>query len=738
MGVPPQPGMPPGQMGGMPDPMGVPDPVTGVPGTGVPMGPPPPPPSPEELVMGMVDDLMPIYPKWIKFGANGTPTNIRKPSVAQCQSAITSDEMKFQRLVQRFLDDLRFYRKENSTIFDSLDPTDIELFTSTEASIQVDKVANMIHAIETQVQWAWSTEEEEEYAQIMEDWAKFFEETINQYHRFGGNADLKWDMAFSRLVYGRIVSRVLPDTADPDFPWDYRLYDPATVFPTFGTKRGLVRVSCVYEETLDRVLQTFDTDDRNLDAAFRKHYAKREIDADLNHIGTLKEYWDPWYRYVEFDGVTVLPVTAHELGYVPFIYTVGTGELGNAGTPDRKKEYTAREILAGHTGFGEQADMVHKGLSFFHHMKPVIRQEESVMSLSMTSLKQSLEPPVWIESAYEGPAQEIDFRSGASNKGRPGERVTPLLANTKSTDMGPVLTNLREQRVKGMLPDQVFGASEGSNVSGFAVESLIAAAKDRIQPVITDIELHLAEIIDMAARQYRDVGHLIVDDIGGAYPIPVQRRHYEASAATNPGVQSPPLGQLAQMMGVSFPGSEIPAAFDIGMRDVNIPAEQEKAPSLTRDIILAIGSRPKVRLHSIALQNMTAMVNVASMAVREKIWSRSHAMEEMNVPNPQLMWKQILSEDAQTNPKMLELVLFPQALLQSGNIDAYMAYIATVIIPQMMQAQMAMMGGPGGGMGAPGEGGGGPETFQGASQPMVDQGPGSPSGPGNGGFAGMM
>jgi len=688
--------------------------------------PPEPVLPPEE-----VDDLKPIYPAWLMdrnprsetFGEVKPP---KKPTPEFCRDAIATDERRHQNLIDRFRDDLRTYRLMDESMFEDLDPNDVELYTSAEPAFQVEKLANMVSGIDHIIQFPSKTQEEETDAQTLENFAYHFLDEVDTHHRAGGNAAYKWDLAFYRAVYGRMITRVLPDPTDPDFPWDVRMYDPATVFPVFGTKRGLVRVSCVYTETLDKVLQTYG-DDPDVHKALVKKYTDEEGHVQLDRVGVVKEYWDAWWRWAEFDGEEILKVSAHELGRIPFIYTVGTGEPGNANLPTTNN-FTMRERMAGLTMGDKVGDpnLAQKGLSFFHHLKPALRQEAAVFSILMTSAKQALAPPIGVESPYEDPPEPVDMSTGSTNKFRPGEKVVPLLSGTRPTDIGPLISALREQRVKGGLPDQMFGALEGSNVSGFAVESLIAAAKDRIQPVINDIEYHLASVIEMALYQYRNVGHFLVDNVEGVYHIPTQGRHIPLTPKRAPSrPQFKQIGQLLMQMAggmpVDFAAGWDTAGFDNDMA----PDQPHEDMALSRELILRIGTRPTVKLHSVALQNMTALANVASMLIERKVWSRTKAMEELNVRNPQEEWKRILAEDAQTNPRMLELVEFPQALYESGNIGAFLAYFATVVLPQLM----GMMAPPE--EGAPQEGGG-PQTVQGDSQPMMNASPGRPADPGSG------
>ncbi|HEU5056429.1 MAG TPA: hypothetical protein VFU21_07880, partial [Kofleriaceae bacterium] len=663
------------------------------------------------------------------------------PDAAFFRSAMNADEGRYGALVQRFADDLKTYRLVDRAVFEDLAREDTEIYTSNEPAVQVDKMANLIAGIPHVVQWPYKTPEENETAQVLENFTYFLWEKFDEWHRYGGNAALKWDMAWSRALYGRIVSRVLLDPTDPDLPLDHKLYDPATVFPTFGGKRGLIRVTCSYQISLERILQHFDGDGKVTAKLLPKH-KNDNGEAKLDVVGTFRECWTDWYRYATWDDVEVLPVTAHRLGYIPFAYTVGTGEMGAAAMPYHSGAASRREILA---GFGpdktlSDTDLTQKGLAFFHHMKPALKQEQVLYSILLTAAKQALNPPVGIETIHAKPGKPVDMRSGSTNYFRVGDKVVPLLNSAKPVDVGPLSVALREQRVKAGLPDQMFGAlSDGGQISGFALESLMGAAKDRTLPLLADVEQHMEAVTDLALKQMRDFGLLFVERPDMTYPIPTRGRAYQPNGqpAQLPQLQET-FGLLQQMAGGGDPMTT--GGWNAATMDVSPAVTQAHEECiLTRGHILDLGTRPEVKLHNLQLQNLMQMANVAGLLIDKKVWSRAHAMDELNVLDPPKMWREILAEDAQTHPTMLENVMFPKALWESGNLDLFFTYMATVLMPKLVQSIMGGMGGPGAGA-APSPDGGAPiaaspdgGSVPGLSQPMLGNAQQSPTGPNNAG-----
>lgn len=761
MGMPGMPGMPGAPM----DPMGMDpmmmDPLAGagmtMPPTGLPGPPPPPitppgagpqmnmasvmpspalpPPTPTFDISAMVEAEGPIYPEWQLDLEGRNILSRKKPKKGYIQDAISSDQMRYSRLVQRMLEDLRMYRQLHSSYMENFDESDIEPFTIGDIPTNIHKIANMVHGIDEIFEWAFTNQREREDSQILEDFSRRAIQLLTLQYAQTGSTMLKWDWTWYGLIYGRIVSRVVPDLRDPDSPWDYALMDPATVFPVFGTKHGITRISCVYSASVDQILQRFGDNKKFVNKLVAKTGDGKGY-PDLDYVGEVREYYDQWWRYVEFEGEEALPITAHELGYVPFVYTVGPGEAGSAAAP-LSGRLTRREALAGWslTATNVDQDLEQKGVCFFHHQKHTVRQMEQVLSLAMTTAKQRLNPPVAIESMYDDDPESMDMRTGATNKLRPGEKVVPLLNGVQPADISLLLDKLRTDMAKSGLPDNMFGTIDHSNVSGFAANSMTAQAKDQILPYITLVEKHTEDVVDMMLRQYRDFGYLVCDN---AFPVKAVKRNAGPFSGEVPEPQpdSMMMSQMMQSLSGGMPDpSGMMAAFTAG--GTQEPLSPPKPRVLTREMIIRMGSRPAVKLESIALQDKTMLANYTSMLVDQKVMSRHRAMSEHHVQDPAEEWKQIMFEDAMVMPEMLQSVTFPKMLWDNGDKAMFKAYYAAILWPKFMEqvmsfAQMQAPPGGGGGAGAPpGEGQppGGPETVQGDSQPAVGQPPGPGSGP---------
>lgn len=708
------------------------------------MGPMPPEPGmmeepiiPELDFLALAQEAMaePEYPAWLykvdKKTGQKVLTPPKKPTQEACESWAKSDHILYGLLLTRFARDLAIYRQDNTAVFDLFDPEQDEAFVSIEPTVQVNKLANMIGSTPHRVSWPFRNQDQLQAAQDAEDWATHFIEQWERVHRQGGNGPLKWEASFSAALYGRICARVVPDPDDNDFPWKVDLMDPATCFPMFGDKWGLLRMTRIYRDTLGRVVDGYDpTGERGLHRKFTKHYLGKnhggDTQLDYDREVEVVEVWTRWHRYVSVDSMQIM-LEAHEYGRVPFVYIVLTGEMGMMATPDTRSipfALTEKQINRGEIGelSMRQIDIARKGLAFFDSFRQAIRYEEMLYGLLMTLVKLDANPPMITVSPYDD-VSRVDLRPGGHTKRRPGEATNPLALNSRANVIGPVATLVRGQQAKAGLPDNVFGVVEGSNVTGFAESTLLAAAKDRLSPYVEAIETFYADVLELAAYLFHGFGHLYVDNMG-TLELPRMTRDPFGIGQQ----QMPPMPPTAPVMG----GMMSPMDMMAGMPPMMPPPPEESDSDdikISRKTFDLVGFRPRVILEGFDWQQMTQKANVAGLMIDKRIWSEWTARDKLGVENPTKEGLWIDVETAKKFPPLMEKVLLPQALWESGNIDAFMAYM-TQVQQSQSQSQMGGMGMPGGGP-PPGMGGGTPpgvQSVQGDSQPMIgpDGVPGRP------------
>lgn len=732
--------------------------------------PMPTPIRPDLVIPGMggppIDPYAPVYPAWLYTTDPNTGDRTLSPPAEpredQLKDWAANDVLLYGERNRRFLKDLRLYRSLSVGVGKEFDPDTDAYFVDNEAAIQINKVAAMISQAPHKITYPWRTAQEREASAAMEAFALWFVDQWMLHHR-QGTADLKWDMAWYALVYGRVVTQVSCDLDDGDFPWWVEVHDPATCYPVWGKgKHGMLRMTRRYTASTGDILDELDPDGQR-DLAKQLAGSRADVDdLDFTEDRTVDEIYTRWHRWLCVDGITV-ELTAHEYGIVPFSERLAPGEAGTATAPDMPgTELTASDIRRGWGTEGSnsrQRDIAQKGQSFFHAIRHALQQREKILGLSMIAAEQAVNPATVDTSDYPKPAAKLVLKPGARNYRRRGEETAPAIPNPRPFDVSSLLGQLNAEVAKGLLPDVIFGQTEGSNITGFASDSLIAAAKDRIGPYFGVVQDSIADTIAIATTLFRNHGHLAEGLTDGALIVPRVNRGSGFLNGVKPA-QSPPwaqgiVGKVVQTLaGPQMPG--MPAQMGpggsplIGMPGIvspewtmhGMPPADEPTIRIDRETIDLVGARPKISLETLGLNNRTVLINYLQQAVQAKLMPRGLAMDQLpEIEDSLAAWQQIVAEDAQTDPEMLRLIYYPRALAQQGDVEGFLTYWATVLLPQMVQSLMGGMGGPveqpPDPDGPPPSGGGQPPIQQptpqnaasGVNPAALGQGPGSQGGP---------
>jgi hypothetical protein len=356
--------------------------------------------------------------------------------------------MLYSDLLMRFQRDLAMYRRWSWGVGSSWNPDLDTAYVTDEVAVQVNKIAAMISGTPHQVSYTWRTKKEREWAQAMEALDLWFLEQWDGFHRAEGNANLKHDMVWSSLIYGRIVVQLSCDLKDGGFPWMVTLHDPACVFPVFGKgKQGLLRCSFRYTTTVADILDEFDPDgyeklEEELATNDKRSGKRNDYALDYTEERVVNSCLTRWSHYVDVDGHPILE-TDHEYGVVPLIYNLAPGEMGSASTPltGRREGLTRRDIKLGYmgldTGKARQRDQAEKGQSFFHAIRNAIWQKERLLGYHMTAAEQGTNPPTFITNPYKKMPEAFDFGPGGRNELKPGQTATPVFTSPR-----PLIRNL--------------------------------------------------------------------------------------------------------------------------------------------------------------------------------------------------------------------------------------------------------------------------------------------------------
>lgn len=707
-----------------------------------------------EEMLSSLDTLEPKYPSWLyKTNAETGERELSPPTMptkGQFDDWITNDELLWADFLHRYEQDLRIYRQLDTGVFPQFSPDTDAYYISTEPTVQVNKIAVMIAGSPISVTYPWRNVHEREAASRMESFALWFLDRFEQIHRGNGNSELRWDAALYALVAGRVAMLVSCDLDDGDYPWWVELLDPATVFPVWGKgKHGMLRCSRRYTVSVGDVLDEFDPDGDSKLA--EKIAAKREGEninsADLTREGDFTECITRWHRYAAFDGIELMR-TAHEYGEVNIIYNLAPGEPGSASSPavSRTTGLTESDIKRGFGTKGSttrQRDQAQKGQSFYAPIKAALRQREKVLALHMLSMEQTVNPATNTTTPYTKPPEPMDFTPGKPNYRRPGEVTQPANPSPAPLQSDVLLQDTASALRKGLLPDVIFGTTEGSNITGFASDSLMAAAKDRIQPYFSIVENSFVDAVMLAGRLFYNHGHTAEGLVGGELVIPRQNRGGKFSAGASAAPVPPWATQIIQKViqtsmqpggamgpptaaqggvpgGGGMIGSDVPGAPPDPRRQMMMaggspllgmpgyadpiwtmngkrPPADEAEVVIDRHTLDMVSGRPKLTLNSLGLNNRTILINYLTQAVNANLMPRSIAMDQLpEIQDTLEAWQQIMQEQAMTSPNMLNMIYYPRSLWEQGDVEGWALYWALNMLPQLLTMGMPM-GGPAGG-----------------------------------------
>lgn len=655
-------GMPPGSpespqsdllgMSGMSSPMGGQMPVTA------------PVDDPSLAQPGLEDDQ--ILSTLIQNAQRQAPAKpkrkVPKPSVDLIMAIANTQEMRYADRNDRINRDIQLYRQDVSYVPGDFDrKTDTPVISATLPNL-VNKLANMLCAPEPRVIIPFDTEQSKIASQAKENFAYWSRKMDRKYYARSGGGNLQWDEFFYLLLHGMIVARILPDPDDERYPFHFSIVDPSTCYPIFkGDKAGLQTMIRRYQSSALDIINTYGRNDPKLEDKMKREMGF-DNGSDLREFfemeGDTIEYWDARYRAVLWRDMVVMDVTEHNYDVgVPFVVSIAKGEPKSMSTPPSQRGGTVDEY--GNVGYGptRSQDLATKAVSVFHHLVQSNRVAEILATLQLMEVEKALNPPTITYVAPMALGDDpgpLNLRKRGNNKRILNyHKVEAVPTSPRPTDSSPLLNKIMSDLSEGGLPPMMHGNESGSNVSGFAVESLIAMAKDATLPYTTAFEVYLAHTIEMKLDHYKQ------------FILPI----YTLRVPNNRSYGETPMVEL-----------------DMQTMD-------------------AVANDVEVKLWAMSQQMLPGQIQAATMATQAGIWSLRRAMEHTGSTDPDRDFQDIITERAIQHPSIMENFLIPQSFKAQGNDNLAELWMQSVVLPKMMQGMMGMgMGGQPGGGGPPAEG----------------------------------
>lgn len=590
------------------------------------------------------------------------------------RAVANAQEIRYAERNERIKRDIALWRQDVSFTPGEFDKRTDTAVVSPFIPNLVNKLANMLSAPEPRIIISFDTEQSKIASQAKENFGYWSRKQDKKYYGRSGGGSLQWDEFFYLLLHGMVVSRVLPDPDDDQYPFYTSLIDPAQCYPIFkGDKHGLHCMVRRYTSTAMDLIGTYGLNDPSLERKLQDacgYSADTNLSSFYNEEGDVIEYWDKYDRCVLWRDMVVMPVTEHGYGFVPFVVTVAKGEPKNMSTPLNGRSGFVDEF--GNTGYGPSrgTDLANKATSVFHHLIQTNRIREVVHTLYLMEVEKALNPPTVTYVAPQYMNQDVaplNLRKRGNNKRLLNfMKVEAVPTSPRPTDTAPLLNMIASDLAEGSLPPVAHGNEGGSNVSGFAVESLIAVSKDLTLPYTQAFELYLAQVIEMKLSHY--------------------------------------------------------TKFVLPLKTVTVPNRgsygQTAMTELTLELMQAVPDEVEVKLWAMSQQMLPGQIQAASMAVQAGIWSLRKAMEHTGSLDPDRDFQDIISERAIQHPEIMENFLIPRAFIAEGNDQLAEIWNMLVVMPKMQAAMGA--GGPGGG---PPQPGGGPPQPGGGPQPNGQSNP---------------
>lgn len=628
------------------------------------------------LESSAMEQMHPQYPDWYR------KEDYPKPDPGKALEECRRLWNDYAPLRQRFDEDIRFINSTTATVFnDASNNERANAAPDISARADYELVVTQLSSIEpTILPEIYFTSDRDEAANKIDFLNASFRDHERR-HSMAGGPSLRTDVARIVTTYGHIAAQLMPrlSSARGQFPLCFKLIEPAQLCPVFEGERGICRIARHYRTTVREALAAYDydgklrrqvMDGRNRDGTFaRKYNDYDEVEID--------EYWDRRWRIVWLNGEVILGPVETLTWYPPFIYIVGdlgapsvTSDIGN---PPREVPGRPGEFYSGTRSSGTTRAL--KGLSHVHLLRHAHQLREAIMNRTLTQFRRSIDPAmVWKRSVLVQD-EDIPPVDRSPNAVTPvvkdEEDIEQLPTSSGGDSLGPLMQILGDGLAKASIPLTAYGINTNSNVSGFAVESLAEAGRDKLNPHMNTMGRFWQAVAEMELSMVGDIGYLMKQEGNdrGIFTVP----------RSNPGETEDPF-------------------FHLTYEDI-----RRTSPNV------------RVKMTNLSLHMMGPLANAIAIRRNMNLITERQALELFGDPNPERTIQELRLEQARNDPRLIEADLI-RYLVQQGDL----ATAQYIIQRQQQQAQQPPPGSP-----RPA----GPVGIQGASLPAFGQGPGPGTGP---------
>jgi len=553
-------------------------------------------------------------PKWWEntYGKDGHP---EEPSVDEVLQMARDDADAWREVVEddHTVMDFVLNRENSHYHFKTFNPEKDAQYKSSALNDEMALVINKVSATSFTYEVTTTDPALKEAVQQTEDFLYYADKQTRAMWADDGNGDYDRELAWSLVTRGRIIELVQPDFEDDCKFLDERIFDPSSTFPVWEGKRGLCRVTRIYEDTLANALGDYDVDGKLRKKVLNANITGKKEVYKLKTRVKVTCYWDRWWYKVLMDDIEVLRVD-HKYGRVPFVVTgsyIGIPKWANdvSGNPEFVGKHQVDDL------------MKYRYAKHITSQIDMFANREAIGTLLMTMLMKADKPPMVIyqdpvAAANGTPEVERDIND-VTPLMKEREELAPLLESTTAPQVfGPLYQLFGQDMATNKIPMSAFGISEGANQSGNAMENAIEAGNDKLVPHFQAIARHKAARAKLRLEFWRDFGNEWENPKGqtGRLAVPYSR------------------GRRRLQM------KDAPPAFDF-----------------TPETVDQVGTAVEVNYTMVRQQNLIQFGNAFAVLNTNNAMSVRESMELRGVENPDDAMAEIRYEKIMNQPEVLQI-----------------------------------------------------------------------------------
>jgi hypothetical protein len=345
--------------------------------------------------------------------------------------------------------------------------------TLNDGQVLVRKASAMVAAKPPRIRVASCYPEGDDLAQRVEDFLYWWRTEAERRFVQGVRNPLVYDEALWIFLRGWICGRLMLNPNKPEFPWDYTLIDPETVYPRLAGNTTLY-ICQKWRPTVADVLGEWPDAEQTL--SDRK--PQEQVDFAAIYTDT--------QLAVMVNNELIKPVEDHGYGFNPIIIGLAAGAPYRA--TERRQDW--QKFMG--TGILEAA-------------RQPIQDKQDLALMMKTLLSKEAEPPTVLYTEDEDRVVEMDMRSGGRMVFGVNDKIQALNTGPNIQNLMPLMELFQDSLSRGGLGPAVF-ADGNKFTSGFHEAVAAGSARDMMFPFVRGLERYYETLYDRVLQLYGQYG----------------------------------------------------------------------------------------------------------------------------------------------------------------------------------------------------------------------------------------